>query len=154
MRKKCLCALLTKYASSYWPAPLLLTVEMNIQCFNIHSSAVKWQNCSSLLTPWFPLFFIILFAFCPSLLNPNLFLFPRPFSFSSFSSQHQDCQGQVPVEQCLTWEVQSTVKHRWETCHSSTSVLGKTWITLETSSAINFLNLYTSTAHPLSITFA
>lgn len=83
-------------------AGLILTVEMNILLiFTQHQIDTAVCPTSTLD---FPLFFLILMFL-------TLFLSPS-FSLSSSSSQHQDYQVQVPVEEYLTWEVQSTARLR------------------------------------------
>lgn len=83
---------------------------------NIRTS-VKWHSCSS--SPFILLSSLLfsssLLCFPPFPLKSQSFSLSLSFSRSSFSSQHQDCQGQVAVE-FLTWEVQSTAKLRWVPC--------------------------------------
>lgn len=59
------------------------------------------------------LFSSFLFTFIPFPLEFQSFSLSLSFAlFSSSSSQHQDCRGQVTVEEYLIWEDQSTAKRR------------------------------------------
>lgn len=98
----------------------LLTLEINIWCLLFTHQLWSDCCCSSHVTLWFS--FLLLFllpSFCFPPILPK-FLFLSPFLFSS---QHQDCLGQVLVEEYPTWEVQSTAKHRWVTFCSVVGLL-------------------------------
>jgi len=44
----------------------------------------------------------------------------RPNQRAAAQGKHRDCQGQVPAEEYLTWEVRSTAKHSHLTSRAST----------------------------------
>lgn len=104
----CLCASLSRLFPIGCPPLLTLKVDVKCEIF----AHQQWSNRSS--SPFIPLIFLSALSYSspfPSFLLHSLFLLPFPHSLFSSLSQHQDCQGRVPVEY-LTWEVQSTAKHR------------------------------------------